>query len=79
MSEPQEEGFLNKEIFTRMVERTVIDKQLSYMDAIIHLCETNNIELEDSRKYVSTIIKSKLEAEAKKLNFIPRENELPFE
>ena len=79
MSEPQEEVFLNKEIFTRMVERTVIDKQLSYMDAIIHLCETNNIELEDSRKYVSTIIKSKLEAEAKKLNFIPRENELPFE
>ena len=46
------------------------------MDAILHLCEKNDIEPEDVNKFISPIIKGKLEAEAMKLNFLPRTNSL---
>lgn len=74
-----EEQFLSKAKFSKLVERTVIEKRLSYMDAIIWLCEEHNIEVEDARKFINPIIKNKLEAEARRLNFLPRTNELVFE
>lgn len=74
-----EENFLTKAKFSKLVERTVIEKRLSYMDAIVWLCEKHNIEIEDCRKFINPIIKDKLEAEARRLNFLPRTNELSFE
>lgn len=74
-----EESFLTKTKFSKLVEQTVIEKRLSYMDAIVWLCEEHNIEIEDVRKFISPIIKDKLEAEARRLNFLPRTNELTFE
>ena len=74
-----EEQFLTKPKFSKLVEQTVIDKRISYMDAIIWLSEEHSIELEDIRKFISPIIKDKLEAEARKLNFLPRTNELFFD
>lgn len=74
-----EEQFLNKPKFSKLVEETVLTKKLSYMDAIIWLSEEHSIELEDIRKFISPIIKDKLEAEARKLNFLPRTNELVFD
>jgi replication initiation and membrane attachment protein DnaB len=70
--------FMTKARFSKMVESTVINKQLSYMDAIIHLCEQYQIEIEDCKKYVSPVIKQKLEVEAMRLNFFPQGNELPI-
>lgn len=72
------ELMLTKVKFTKMVEDTVISKRLSYMDSIIYLCEKNNLEIEDVKKFVSDPIKSKLEAEAMKLNFLPRGGTLPI-
>lgn len=74
-----EEQFLTKAKFSKLVEQTVFDKRLSYMDAIVWLCEKHNIEIEDCRKFINPIIKDKLEAEARRLNFLPRTNELVFE
>jgi len=74
-----EENFLTKSKFSKLVEKTVIEKRLSYMDAIVWLCEEHNIEIEDCRKFINPIIKDKLEAEARRLNFLPRTNELVFE
>ena len=71
--------FMTKAKFAKIVDKVVVEKQLTYMDAVIHVCEEYNIELEDSRRYVSTVIKSKLEAEAMKLNFLERSAELPFD
>jgi hypothetical protein len=71
-----EEKFLTKTKFSKLIERTVIEKRLSYMDAIVWLCEKHNIEIEDCRKFISPIIKDKLEAEARRLNFLPRQNTL---
>ena len=72
------EMMLTRIKFTKMIEDTVNDYSLSYMDAIILLCEKNNLEIEDIKKYISEPIKEKLEAEAQKLNFLPKGNELPI-
>lgn len=69
-----EETFLTKSKFSLLVEECVKDKRISYMDAILDICERNNIEPEDVRKFVSPIIKGKLEAEAMSLNLLPRTN-----
>tara|TARA_Y100000996_G_C22131330_1_gene482358 strand:- start:183 stop:407 length:225 start_codon:yes stop_codon:yes gene_type:complete len=71
-----EEKFLNKSKFTEIVEETVIEKQLSYMDAVLYICEMNSIDLEDVKKFISPIIKGKIEAEAMALNFLPKQNTL---
>ena len=71
-----ESQFLNKSKFTKLIEKTVSELKISYMDAILHLCEENDIEPEDVNKFISPIIKGKLEAEAMKLNFLPKTNSL---
>ena len=69
-----EEQFLSKSKFTKLIEATVADLKIPYMDAIIKVCETNNIEIEEIRKFISPVIKDKLEAEAMDLNFLPKKN-----
>ena len=69
-----EEQFLSKSKFTKLIETTVADLKIPYMDAIIKVCETNDIEIEDIRKFISPVIKDKLEAEAMELNFLPKKN-----
>jgi len=46
------------------------------MDAIIKVCENNEIEIDDVKKFVSPVIKDKLEAEAMELNFLPKKNSI---
>jgi len=55
-----------------------LEKNMSYIDSVIYLCEENNIDIEDSKKYISNVIKSKIEVEAMNLNFIPKGNSLPI-
>tara|TARA_Y100001973_G_C4912360_1_gene192484 strand:+ start:209 stop:442 length:234 start_codon:yes stop_codon:yes gene_type:complete len=71
-----EQQFLTKSKFTKLVEATVAEKSISYMDAILHLCDKNEIEPLDIKKFISNIIKDKVEAEARNLNFLPKKNAL---
>jgi uncharacterized protein YdhG (YjbR/CyaY superfamily) len=73
-----EKHFLNKNQFSKMIENVIREKKLSYIEAIIDICEENNLEPEDIAKYINSIIKDKLEAEARSLNFLPRQNTLPL-
>jgi hypothetical protein len=59
------------------VEDIVHKKQLSYIDAVVHLCDNVNIDPEDVSKFISSILKDKIEAEARRLNYLPKQNELP--
>jgi hypothetical protein len=71
MNEEKIEDFLmTKKRFSMMVEETVLSLSLSYLDAIMYLCEKYTIEPEDVKKYISPIIKDKLEVDAMKLNYI---------
>ena len=71
-----EDNFLTKSKFTKLIEATVVETKQSYMDTILYLCEKNSIEPEDVKKFISPIIKDKVEAEAMQLNFLPKTNTL---
>ena len=71
-----EENFLTKSKFTKLIETTVSELKISYMDAVLHLCEENDIEPEDVKKFISPIIRDKIEAEAMNLNFLPKQNSI---
>lgn len=71
--------FLNKQKFSMLIEETVLKDKISYMDAIIEVCEKNLIDLEEVKKFVSNSIRDKLEAEARELNYLPKRNTLPFD
>jgi|TARA_B110000503_G_scaffold113243_1_gene169960 hypothetical protein len=61
-----------------MAEDIAHKKNLSYIDAVVHLCDDTNIDPEDVSKFISNILKDKIEAEARKLNFLPKLNTLPI-
>lgn len=65
--------------FIKEVERLVMKHRLDYMDAVIHLCEENNMEVEAAATIIrnNIRIKSKLQAQAEDLNFLPKSSRLP--
>lgn len=71
--------FLTKSEFSKLVEKTVLENKLGYMDAVLMVCDDHGIDPEDVRKFVSAPIQEKIEGEAMRLNLIPRTNELFFE
>lgn len=75
----EEKQFLTKAKFTKLIEDAVYKHSVSYMDAVITVCTDNDVEIEDVRKFITPIIKDKLQAEAMKLNFLPRQNTLPLD
>ena len=79
MRKMDQDQFLTKNKFARIVEQKVRDHRYSYMDAVIHICEDIDLELEDIRKYISGSIKEKIEVEAMNLNYLPKGNTLPVD
>ncbi len=59
--------------FSQEVERIVLNNiDMNYIDAIIHYCDENEIELETVPKLISKPLKEKLKFDAQQLNFIKR-------
>ena len=73
------ETFLNKNRFTQLVHDTVTQLKSSYMEAILYICEQNNIDPHDVKRFVSPVIRDKLEAEARQLNLLPKTTTVTFE
>jgi cell division ATPase FtsA len=71
-----EQQFLTKSKFTKLIEATVGELKIPYMEAILDVCEKNDIDPEDVKKFISPIIRDKIEAEAMALNYLPRQNTL---
>jgi len=66
---------LTKQKFSKLVESIILqNKNMTYLDAVIMVCEKNNIEVEDTKKFISNGIKSKIESEATKLNMMQEKN-----
>ena len=45
---------------------------MNYIDAIVHFCEKNNIDVESVPKLITKPLKEKLKYEAMELNFLKR-------
>jgi len=59
--------------FAQEIENLVqINAEMNYIDAVIHFCEQNNIDLESVPKLISKPLKEKLKYEAMELNFLKK-------
>ena len=65
------------EFYTKIV-KLVQDTKLSYMDAVLHYCDQNNMEPETAAKLVNTKLKAQIREEAEVLNFLPKTAKLPL-
>lgn len=76
MTQNEKPEFLTKKGFSQMVENMVASTTLSYIESVVELCEAENIDPEDIKKYLSDSIKEHIEAEARGLNYLPKMNTL---
>ena len=68
-----ESKFFSAAGFAQEIETLVYEnKEMNYIDAIIHFCEQNAIDLESVPKLISKPLKEKIKYEAQELNFLKR-------
>ena len=57
-------------------EELVRNDNLTYLEAIIQICDELDVDPEDIAKMVTGSLKDKLEAEAQRANILPKPNSL---
>ena len=73
LNELFESKFYCPQRFAEEIEKLVhTSKEMKYVDAIIHFCEQNSIDLESVPKLISKPLKEKIKYEAQELNFLKR-------
>ena len=73
------DNILTKQIMTQLVEKLVSEERMSYMEAVLHICEERQIDPLDIGKLIGPTIKAKIEAEAMTANLLPKSNMLSFQ
>tara|TARA_R110001592_G_scaffold251441_1_gene514084 strand:- start:339 stop:557 length:219 start_codon:yes stop_codon:yes gene_type:complete len=63
--------------FSMEIERLAIDKNISHMDAVLDYCRRQDIEPDTVSRLISKSLKEKIEANARDLNFLPKQAQLP--
>ena len=59
--------------FAQEIESLVHNTEgMNYIDAIVHFCEQNNIDVESVPKLISKPLKEKIKYDAQELNFMKR-------
>ena len=59
--------------FAQEIESLVqINKEMNYIDAIVHFCDKNSLDLESVPKLIPKPLKEKIKYEASELNFLKR-------
>ena len=59
--------------FAEEVEALVLEnKDMNYIDAIVHFCDQNNIDVESVPKLISKPLKEKIKCDAQELNFMKK-------
>ena len=60
------------------IEEIVKEKELSYMDAVLHYAQKSELEPEAMAKMLNQSIKDKIEVEAQELHLLKRTAKLPI-
>ena len=68
----------NAEKLAQTIERLVIAKRMSYLDAVIYYCAEKNVEPELIAGDLGDKIRGELANDAQRLHFIPKFNQLPL-
>lgn len=68
------------ENFINEIESLVKNYDLDWIDAIVHYCNKNKLEIESVASLVKSNakIKSMVQLQAEKLNYLPKVNRLPL-
>ena len=61
-----------------MIENLVKDKNITHMEAVLDYCHRQGIEPDTVSSLISKGLKQKIEADARELNFLPRQAQLPI-
>ena len=64
-------------IFAMKIEDIVKEKEITHMEAVLWYCTDQEIEPETVKSMISKPLKEKIEANARELNFLPRQAQLP--
>jgi Phage late-transcription coactivator len=69
-----DEKFMTSAKFSMDIENLVKQSkhQINYIDAIVHYCNENDIDVESVSKLISKPLKEKVRLDAVKLNFIKK-------
>jgi len=67
-----ESKFLTPSKFALEIEKIVAEEKLNYIDAIVHYCEINELEVDSITKLVSKPLKERLKWDAIRLNFMKK-------
>ena len=62
--------FLTPQKFAIEIEKIVAEQELNYIDAILHYCESNSLEVDSITKLISKPLKERLKWDATRLNFM---------
>jgi len=65
-----ESKFLTPQKFAIEIEKIVAEEQFNYIDAIVHYCEINSLEVESVTKLISKPLKERLKWDATRLNYM---------
>lgn len=70
---------ISSDKFYKEIETLVKKHNLNYIDAVIHYCEKNEIEIEAAASMIKSNmrIKSQVQSEGEELRFLPRTAKLP--
>ena len=63
---------MNSKKFALIIEGIVKDKRISYLDAVLHYCEDNDIDTASVGPLINKSLKEKIKAEAETLNLVER-------
>lgn len=61
---------INRLEFNQEIEKFVKETGETYIDAVVHYAEKNQVEIETISKMLNKVIRQKIESEASDLNFL---------
>jgi hypothetical protein len=64
--------------FSLEIENIAKEKRISHMDAVIDYCQKNDIEPDTVGRLITKGLKEKIEANARELNYLEKQAQLPI-
>ena len=69
--------FNTSKTFSMNIENVAKEKNITHMEAVLDYCKRNDLEPDTVGNLISKSLKEKIEANARDLNFLPRQAQLP--
>ena len=64
--------------FSINIENLAKEKNITHMEAVLDYCQRNDLEPDTVGNLISKSLKENIEANARDLNFLPRQAQLPI-